>query len=133
MRHSRLPLVLVLALAATLLCAGLAATLTGEDDERLLTFVVFAVATGPVLVGGAWALVPDPAAPDGPEHVEESVEHSWLERASAGAFTDLLTAMGLALAARYVLGAPDVPLVVFVVLGMGDVAVRYLVLSRREA
>jgi hypothetical protein len=98
-----------------------------------LTFVVFAVTTAPLFIGGAWALIPHPSGPSRPEHADESIEHSWFERASSGAFADLLTAMGLALAAKYVLGAPDVPLELLVVLGLADAGLRLLVLSRREA
>jgi hypothetical protein len=118
----------------TVITAALAAH-NGADDERLLTFVVFALSTAPVLIGGAWILIPNPNpnAPRPPEHVEESIEHSWITRATSGAFADLIAAMGLAVSAQHVLGAPDVPLELFLVLAFADAGLRHVVLSRREA
>jgi hypothetical protein len=126
---------LTIGLGATLtvITAALAARYNAVDEEPLLTFVVFALSTAPYFIGGAWILVPHPNAPRPPEHVEESIEHSWLLRATSGAFLDLVTAMGLALAAQNVLGAPDVPLVLFLGLALVDAGLRLWVLSRREA
>ncbi len=132
-RYARWATILGIGLMLTLGTAGLAAWTTPTTDQRLLTFVVFALCTSPVFIGGAWALIPDAAAPAPPEHTDDTVEHNWFLRATSGAFTDLLTAMGLTLVATSVLATPAVPLVVFVGLGMLDTGVRYLVLSKREA
>ncbi|MEO5654165.1 MAG: hypothetical protein ABIN79_09300 [Marmoricola sp.] len=98
-----------------------------------MTFIVFAATTGPVAFGGAWALIPDPDAADPVVHIEETVEHEWAQSATSGAFTDLITAMGLALVVQSVLDTASIPHQVFLVLGMGDFAVRYAVLRRRAA
>lgn len=104
-----------------------------EPEQRLLTFVVFALCTAPVAFGGAWALLPCPDAAAGPEHPDDTVEQNWYLRATSGAFTDVLAAAGIAVTAKHVLGAPDVPLELILVLGFADVGLRMLVLSRREA
>ncbi len=129
-RASRCSLVLAGGLGLTVLVAAVAASTRASDP--LLTFVVFAVSVGPVLVGGAWVLVPDPGRPAALEHDEDTVERSWVHRASSGAFPDLLTALGLSLAVTTVLRAPEPPLVVFVVLAMVDFLIRYAVMARRE-
>jgi len=98
----------------------------------LLTFVVFALTVGPVGVGGAWGLVPDASRPTAPEHSEDTIEQAWIQRASSGAFLDLVTAMGLSLAATSVLKVSQVPVLVFLVLAMLDMSTRLFVLSRRE-
>lgn len=116
---------------ALTVATALAAALT-TDDQQPLTFVVFALTTFPLFLGAVWAFVPNPNDPTEPANPQDTVERSWIQRAGFGAFTDLLTAMGLALAAKYVLGAPDVALLVFLVLGFADVGVRYLVLRQRE-
>lgn len=69
-------------------------------------------------------------------HVEDSVESRWMERATAGAFLDVVIAAGVALTLTSLLDL-DVPgrLVLLGLLGGAgaDTALRYRVLSRREA
>ncbi len=129
-RTSRWSLILTTGLGLTVVAAGVAASTRASD--RLLTFLVFAVAVGPVLLGGAWVLVPDPSRPAAPEHDADTVERAWVQRAAGGAFPDLLTAMGLSLAVTTVLSAPQPPLVIFVALGLVDFLTRYAVVARRE-
>ncbi len=112
----------------TLGASFLAAAGTGED--WLLTFVVFGVSFFLIAYSSLAALFPDPGK--GPRHPEDTVESRWLERATAAAFVDLVTAMALALGARYVLGMGDVPLQAFVALGLLDAGGRYLLSRRRE-
>lgn len=119
------------ALAAVLTAAVGALAAWRANTEPQLTFVVFAATTAPVAFMAAWLIlaIDDNSAPT---HPDDTVESIWLQRASAGAFTDLLLAMGLALAVQNILAAPPVPLVVFVALAMADVALRYGLLRRRE-
>ncbi|WP_018351450.1 hypothetical protein [Longispora albida] len=122
---------------AIALPAGIALALLGgliaafvADDQKMITFIAFAITTWPIFAGVIWAFLPDPDAPRNPE---DTVEHAWKQRAAYGALVDLLTAMALALGAKYALGAPDIPLQVFLVLGLADAGARYLVAARRGA
>ena len=130
-RRSRWALIIAIGTVLTMAVAVLAALTRG--DHPWLTFVVFAATTAPILFGGAWVLVPDPGRVDPVTHSEDTVEHAWSQLAASGAFLDLITAMGLALAAQSVLGTKALPHVVFLVLGMADFSLRYAVLRRRAA
>ena len=130
MRRNRWILVLAISLPLTAVASLWAAW---GDEHPSLTFVVFAVTVGPMIIGGVWSLVPDPDDPNRPAHKEDTVEHHWLVRATSGAFVDLATAMALALGVKYVLGAPDLPLQVYLGFGMLDATARYVAFSRREA
>lgn len=118
--------VLGLVLAAAV---GVVAAYVREDGWQVA--LVFAAAAAPALIGALWTLVPGQSAtlPDNPE---DSVEFHWLQRASSGAFFDLVTALGVVTAASAVLETDLVPLVVFLVLAMADMAVRYLIIARAQ-
>lgn len=131
-QRTRWASVIGVGLTLTLLIA-LTAAAAASEGSRLVTFIVFAATTAPVAFGGAWALIPDPDAADPVVHIEETVEHEWAQSAASGSFTDLITAMGLALVVQSVLDTASIPHLVFLVLGMGDFAVRYAVLRRRAA
>ena len=118
----------LIGVAAAAVTGGIAAWFTTEGDPTL-RFIVFAVMTLPVGIG-AGALLLAPTAT--PEHHEDSVESAWMTQASSGAFLDLLLALGLATTATAVLDTAPVPTVVFCVLGMADVALRYALLQRKE-
>ncbi len=133
--RARLVLIAVLGTFLAVATAVLAAALTSEDAERrAITFVVFVVIVGPVFYGLLAILVADPEAePDPVTHEDETVEHAWLQRACARAFTDLITFMGLSTAAHYVVATPMLPTQVFLVVGMLDAAVRFLILRHRQS
>ncbi|TDE95778.1 hypothetical protein EXU48_05800 [Occultella glacieicola] len=106
-----------------------------NPDAPLLTGVVFAAATlGPAGALGWFLFVsPKTAAPD--PNAEDNVENTWLEKAAAAAFVDLLVLLSLALTAVSVSGrSPDPQLLLLgaVVVAMGDVAIRYVIAARRE-
>lgn len=114
--------------------AWLVATLADLPAEWMLIYAAFTV---PVLCALAWAVMVDRDTIAGATRSpEDSIETDWLNRASAGALTDTFTAIGLALLALTILGdrvsvsAENALLGVFVV-GLIDVAVRYLVLKRK--
>ncbi len=130
-QRARWALTIVIGATLTVTVALLAA-LTGDQD-RWLTFTVFAATTSPVLFGGTWILLPDPDRSDPVTHSEDTVEHEWTQRSASGAFLDLIVALGLALAVQSLLDTPALPLQVFLVLGMADFMVRYGVLRRRAA
>lgn len=65
-----------------------------------------------------------------PAYPEDTVETEWSRKAGFGAFTDLITAMGIALIAHNVFGAPELPLVMFTALGLADFGIRYWAVSR---
>ncbi|MGC0365925.1 hypothetical protein ABH922_003909 [Rhodococcus sp. 27YEA15] len=121
---------------STVVTIGVAVALTlgffaflATDDRKVLTFVVFAVMTAPVCIGAAWAFfTSEKNAP--PTHPEDTVETEWSRKAGLGAFSDLICAMGIALTAHYVFGAPEVPLPAFLALGMADFGIRYFAATR---
>jgi hypothetical protein len=116
---------LVVALAVG---AGAAAVRTDASDG--ITFAVFGALTFPfVLALGAMLL----DTTEHPEQHDDSIERQWTTRASSGAFFDTVTAMGLTVFATSVLDTRGAPLWIFVLLALGDFAVRLVVLSRREA
>ena len=67
-----------------------------------------------------------------PEQAEDSIESQWATRASSGAFYDTMVAMGLATFATSVLDTASLPLWLFVLLGLADMATRLVLLQRRE-
>lgn len=125
------PLGLVLAAAAGAL-AGWAAGAAGA--EVLLVAAVFALATALPMISAVWLAVVDRSTLRGAlDRPEESVESSWFDRASQGAFTDTLTIAGLGTAALFVSRA-EVPgsytLLAVVVVMMASFGIRYLVARR---
>lgn len=122
-----------LALAAGLgALAGWAAAAAGA--EPVLVAAVFALATALPTISAVWLLVVDRSTLRGAlDRPEESIESSWLDRASQGAFTDTLTIAGLGTAALFISGA-EVPgsyaLLAVVVVMMASFGIRYLVARR---
>lgn len=127
--RARWALVLLIGTALTVGC-GLLAAWKAEDGRGLLTFIVFAVTCAPVFYGGSWALIPDQTSHDPVTHVADTVEHAWLQRAATGAFTDLITSLGLASGLHYMLSTPAVPTVIFLLVGMASFGLRYRAASR---
>lgn len=117
---------------AVAVAAAAVAAWRADQGEEAVTFVVFGLATAPALVSGAWILLVD-QTPEGPAHPEDTVEHTWLHRACTGAFVDLVVAMGLTVAVTSILATPEVPLVLFLLIGMSDAVIRYASLSRQES
>lgn len=126
----RWTLIVLAGLVGAVGVGGLAAW--AQSDHRLLSFVVFAAMTAPIAGCAAWLLLRRPG-PDEPADLQDSVEEDWSRRAGYGAFIDLVVILGLATAAEAILEGTRIPLVAFVVLALGDLTVRYLVLSRRES
>lgn len=117
------------ALVATAI-GGLAAYF--HDEDALVTWLVFGLMTWPCFFGlGVILLTP---AEDGPpEHNEDSIEMQWMETATSGAFLDLVIALGIGGAVTEIADVNTVPTVAFIALAMIDVALRYVMLQRREA
>lgn len=92
--------VAVLAVAVLAACLGLLGVAVRPTEDAAVAFgvVLFASLSVPC-AALVWAVVVDRAtlagAPRDPEH---SVENDWFSRAASGAFTDTLTAVGVALA-----------------------------------
>ncbi|WP_154794853.1 hypothetical protein [Occultella kanbiaonis] len=106
-----------------------------NPEAPLVTGVVFAAATlGPAGALG-WFLFVSPKTVTPDPNAEDNVENTWLQKAAAGAFTDLLIVLAIALTVVSVTGrSPDAEILLLgaVVLAMGDVAIRYVVTARRE-
>lgn len=121
-----------LAVAASV---GVAAGLLRREDFWLVA-AVFTVCVLPPAFMLGWFLVVRPRTSTPEPHAEENVERRWAERAAAGAFWDVLTATGLALAGISVTGlelSARFALAAVVLLAMVDFFVRHAVVSRRES
>ncbi len=122
--------------AATALVVGLVALVAAwarPDDPWAAALVFGACALGPV-AGLAWLVLAHPHVHRPNPHDDEGVEARWAEQAASGTCTDLLVAAGLALTVVSVVDA-DLPaqpvLVALVVLGLADLTLRQVLLSRR--
>lgn len=127
-------LTLLLAAGVAAALGLLAAALTAPDGRWWLTFIVFTLCTSGPALGMAYFLIIGPTIiPD--RHAEQSVERRWFEQAAAGAATDMVLTLGIALVAlTFTSFELDAQPALFAVLGllMVDVLVRYRVLSGRE-
>ena len=131
-RAYALAAVLALVLAATL---GALAGLFRGDDFWLAAGVFAASTLGPS-AALSWFLLVARHVVVVDAHPEENVERQWLDRAASSALTDLVIAAGVALVALSVTGletSGSAVLVAVVVLGLADVTVRYLTISRRQS
>jgi hypothetical protein len=114
---------------------GLLGAVLRDDDALLFGAVLAACTLGPSYAL-AWVLLISGHVVDEDPHPEENVERAWWDRAARDALLDLLGACGIALLALSVTGlevSGVAVLVGVVLLGMADVTVRYVALSRREA
>lgn len=119
---------------AVAIAAGLVAAWVRDEPAALVALVFSASLLGPATALGWFLLVPATATP--PEHVADTVEQRWLEKAATGALTDLLLAAGIALTLTSVLDlefSGNIALLLVLVLVMGDAMLRYVVLARRES
>ena len=107
------------------------------DDRFWLHVVVFAACTFGPAYGLGWLVFLSRAAdPEPVARLEETVEHAWWQRSSAGSFTDLVVVAGLvagALAVTDLRVDATLLLAGLIALALADVTVRFTVLSRREA
>ncbi|HLS26351.1 MAG TPA: hypothetical protein VK063_10805 [Beutenbergiaceae bacterium] len=106
-----------------------------REQQPALTFAVFSMTLLPACLGVSWLIFVAGHTTAPPEHAEEGVETNWLQRATSGAFFDVITLLGLGLVAVAITGIelsvlPALAAVLFT--AMADASVRYLVLSRRE-
>lgn len=106
------------------------------SENRVLGFVIFAACTvgtffalGWVLFVSQYTVVEDP-------HAEDNIEHRWYDKATSGAFHDILTTGGIALVVlsitRVEISGVSV-LLVLLILAMISVAVRFWAARRRDS
>lgn len=127
------------------LAAGLAVAAAGalgavagllRPEHFWLAATVFAASSVLPMYALTWSLLVSRHVVKEDPHAEENVERSWWDRAGAGALTDVVCGAGIALLGVSVTGlevsGPAV-LTAVVVLGLADVTIRYLALSRRES
>ena len=130
-RHVAAVLTGLLVATAIGLLAGLFA-----DDRFWLHVAVFAAFTSGPAYGLGWLVFLSRVAdPEPVARPEETVEHDWWQRSSAGSFTDLVVVAGLVTGALAVTGLRvDATLLLagVIALALADVTVRFTVLSRRE-
>lgn len=105
------------------------------DDFAVKAAIFGAAALGPATFSAWYVLIGrKEVAKDARQHTD-SVEQQWAGRAASGAFTDLMIVLGVSLTAVSISGwEPPVGLVLLAltILGLGDMAVRYLLAERRE-
>lgn len=115
---------------------GLAALAPDADPRRApLIGLVLAVIILPVAIAVVWALLVDRDTVRGAiRNTEETVENRWYEKATSGAFHDLMVVLGLGTAvvslARWDLDASTAGVVLLLAMTL-SVAVRYLLQKRR--
>lgn len=127
------------ALALGLSTSAALALLTAafNDGNLPLALAVGAAALLPT-TAASWTLLVAPASLSGSTtKPEESIESSWYDRATRGAFHDMLIAAGLGLVALTVVPSlkelsASFALVILVAAVSIDVALRYRFLARRE-
>lgn len=129
-------LLIVSVVAGALVSSGIGAAfaLARQDSEPLLAFAVVVAITLPVSFIGSWALLVDRSTVIGAlERPDDSVENVWIDKASAGAFGDLIISLGLALIVFSILDVQlDVgtTLLIILLVAMADVAIRYFWLKK---
>ena len=131
-RAYALAALLALVLAAAL---GALAGMFRGDDFWLVAGVFTASTLGPSAALSWFLLVARHVVVED-AHAEENVERQWLDRAASSALTDLVIAAGVALVALSVTGletSGSAVLVAVVGLGLADLTVRYLTISRRQS
>ncbi|MBD2762522.1 MULTISPECIES: hypothetical protein [unclassified Candidatus Sulfotelmatobacter] len=106
------------------------------DENRVLGFVIFAACSvgtffvlGWVLFVSTYTVAEDP-------HAEDNIEHRWYDRATSGAFHDILTTAGIALVVvtitRIEVSGVSV-LLLLLILAMISCAVRFWAARRRDS
>lgn len=130
--HLRWPFITVggvgLAVASGLLAAW--AQTGGWDTLRFVAFGLCLVVPYMLLLDVVTA---GPERTERAELNEDSVEHAWARQALSGAAIDLFIVLGVLTAFTSILGLDEPGTGLMLLLLMGDVAVRYLLLSRRRA
>lgn len=114
---------------------GVMALTGGAGPEPMVGALAVSLITVWPCIGGVWLLLVDRETLRGATaNPEQSIESRWYERASSGAFSDVLLIVGIGTAVIAVAGI-EVPallaLSAVIVVAMASVAVRYLVERRR--
>ena len=109
---------------------GVAASFGRTGGFEWPDFLAFALSTGlPIaLIIQVWL-----TAPDGPENLEESVEHEWMQRAHAATLLDLFIFVGITVAVCSLLDLPVPGMEWALLFGMADAALRMGLIRRQEA
>lgn len=123
-----------------ILAIGFAGLLTALDPGRAhspLLFIVSAVISLPIGAILVWVILVDRASlRDAADDPASSVESRWYERASSGAFNDLVAVFGVGagvLAFVRVQISPSLVLAGLFALALADFGIRYLVARRRDS
>lgn len=107
-----------------------------EGERSLLLFIISGIVMLPVSTGAIWFLLLDRETLSGaPDDPASSIEGRWMERAMAGAFTDLMVVMGIGAAAFSFIDIPiDTAFAFMIVFGIAvaDAFLRYFIIKRRE-
>ncbi|PZP23561.1 MAG: hypothetical protein DI613_17625 [Kocuria rhizophila] len=106
------------------------------DENRLLGFVIFAACTAGTFFALGWVLFVSKYTVESDEHAEDNIERRWYDKATSGAFHDIITTVGIAL---FVLAITRlevsgmVVLTLILVLAVVSFAVRFWVARRRDS
>jgi hypothetical protein len=106
-----------------------------NPDHFVLTAAVFGAGTIAPLGALGWLLFVAPKSAPQDRNAAENVERRWAEQAAARAFADILALIGLGLAVISIAGIvldTQLVLMAVVIVAMVDVALRYVVLERRD-
>lgn len=125
---------LVGALPIAALLAWLLGKIQGEGS--VLLWVITSIVFIPVVSGTIWFILVDRTSlTDAPDDPESSIEGKWYTRATAGAFWDLLAAIGIGAGAYAIFDIPlstESAFMILFGLALADVFLRYQVIKMRE-
>ena len=113
--------------------SGLLAAWAQTGGWDTLRFVVFGLCLVAPYMTLLFILTAPPDSERLPEHHEDSVENAWTQKALAGTALDLFIVLGVLTAVTNILGFDEPGSGLILIFLMADAAIRYLVLSRRQA
>ncbi|WP_143469951.1 hypothetical protein [Kocuria sp. WRN011] len=106
------------------------------DENRLLGFVIFSACTAGTFFALGWVLFVSKYTVEEDAHAEDNIEHRWYDKATSGAFHDIITTAGIALFALAITRlevSGMVVLTLILVLAVVSFAVRFWVARRRDS
>lgn len=106
------------------------------NENRVLGFVIFAACTAGTFFALGWVLFVSTYTVAEDPHAEDNIEHRWYDKATSGAFHDILTTCGVALVVltitRIDVSGVSV-LLLLLILAMISCAVRFWAAKRRDS
>ncbi|MEX5273159.1 hypothetical protein RF638_04305 [Kocuria sp. CPCC 205235] len=106
------------------------------DENRLLGFVIFSACTAGTFFALGWVLFVSKYTVEEDAHAEDNIEHRWYDKATSGAFHDIITTAGIALFALSVTRlevSGTAVLILLLTLAMASFGLRFWAAKRRDS